>query len=109
VLAVVGLALGMLTGAVLAALVPLVAASGYAGEVHEIADELVMACLVFGPLGGALLGLAGGAAGAIVYNAAARIVGGARVEIRPPTEPQKDDGPQARSPEPVGAGQGGTA
>lgn len=106
VLAVVGLALGTVVGVLLAALVPLAAASPYGGEIHEIAEGLVTACLVFGPLGGALAGLVGGALGASVYNAVARTVGGVRVDLRTTDAPRTHDGPQARSPEPVGAGRG---
>ena len=93
VLAAVGLALGTVGGVLLAALVPLAAASPYGGEVHEIAGGLVTACLVFGPVGGALVGLVGGALGALVYNAVARIVGGVRVDVRRPPFDSAEHGP----------------
>ena len=71
-----------MAGVGLAALVPL--AGAQFGEVHEIAGGLVTACLVFGPLGGALAGLVGGGLGAVVYNAVAAVVGGVRVGVRVP-------------------------
>ena len=96
VLAVVGAALGTVAGVVLAALVPL--AGAQFGEVHEIAGGLVTALLVFGPLGGALAGLAGGALGAVVYNAVARIVGGVRVDVRVLEGSRTESGPPEANP-----------
>ena len=104
VLAAVGLALGTVAGVGLAALVPLVAASPYAGEIHEIAGGLVTACLVFGPVGGALAGGLGGALGAVVYNAVARVVGGVRFEVRVPEATHTENGPPESLPAARSAG-----